>query len=616
VRIDGDLNVRLSLSPRIEVSDLTIGNAEWSDVQPMLHVSHADVRVKLWSLLVGEPNLPQIDLRQPELMLERNANGEANWVFGEGRNGSSMHVGGIRVDNGTVRYRDPNLFIDVTSSVDSVSRADDPAGSLRFNGKGAYRGEPFAIDGTGMGLSALREVDAPYRLDVHAKAGATEVRFNGSIVPSKLQDVNGRLSLQGPDLSKLYPIVPAKLPWTPTYKLTGTLGREQAKWRFTDIAGTVGKSDLAGEFSVDLSRPRPAIAADLTSRQMHYEDLGGFVGLPPVEPGRAPSTPEQRSVAVERQAKQSALAGKPVDTGGLRSFDADVKFRGRNVSWSRFPMDNLTAHMVLKNGLITLDPLDFGIADGHVVSKVSFDVTQAPAAMQGQFEIRDVELKRLFPQLASPHGTAGRFGGYAKFNTHGNSLAQWLGSGDGEGAVIMRGGEASTLAVVLTNLDLARAATLLLRGNETSEIRCAASAFDLDKGVLTPRFMVIDTSAEKITVSGGVNFAAERYDLHFKAQSKQPSALALRGPIVIGGSFKQPSIHPEALPLIARIGAAVGLGAVAGPAALLALVDFGGASDADCRALIQGARQSVNAPVDTSGIGSAPDKAPARAASR
>jgi hypothetical protein len=92
-----------------------------------------------------------------------------------------------------------------------------------------------------------------------------------------------------------------------------------------------------------------------------------------------------------------------------------------------------------------------------------------------------------------------------------------------------------------------------------------------------------------------VGFKDERYDLHFEAQSKQASPLALRGPIVVSGTFKNPTVRPEIAPLVARVGAAVGLGAIAPPLALLALVDFGGALDADCPALITDAQMAAKA---------------------
>ena len=154
----------------------------------------------------------------------------------------------------------------------------------------------------------------------------------------------------------------------------------------------------------------------------------------------------------------------------------------------------------------------------------------------------------------------------------------------------MRGGEASTLRLVLTNIDLASAAELLIGGDQTAAIHCAVAAFHAKDGVMTPDLFVVDTSAELITGTGSVDFRTEQYDLHLKANSKKPSILALKGPVVIGGTFKTPAVHPEVGPLVARIGASVGLGVLAGPLALLPLIDLGDAPDADCKALYQDAR--------------------------
>jgi uncharacterized protein involved in outer membrane biogenesis len=100
---------------------------------------------------------------------------------------------------------------------------------------------------------------------------------------------------------------------------------------------------------------------------------------------------------------------------------------------------------------------------------------------------------------------------------------------DGDAALLMRGGEASTLQLVLTNLDLARAAALLLRGDEAAEIRCAVAAVHVQQGILKPDFLVIDTSAVVISGEGSVDLRNEKFDLELTAKSKQPSLLALRG---------------------------------------------------------------------------------------
>ena len=612
----GDLDVAFGRVTRVRLDDVSIGNAAWSVDQPMAHTASMLLFFSPWSLLKGEPD--HIQLVRPEVLLEKNAEGAANWHLDDGGVARWPLITAIDVDHGTVRYRDPALRADVSVSLQTQA-AEGEASSLRFNGRGKLRDEAFELEGRSRGLVALRRAGDPYQVVLNARSGRTEVNFDGTIVPGDLENVRGALRLQGPDLSQLYPIVPAPLPWTPPYNLKGELAHTKGLWMFRRIKGIVGDSDLSGDFQVDVSARRAKTTADLASARFNYKDLGGFIGLPPGELAR-PQTAAQQKEAQRRALLPRVLPDKPFELTKLREHDADVKFRGTSVKWGDVPMDNLVAHLKLQNGVMRFDPLDFGIADGHIVSNVVLDVNRSTAQAQGEINARNVELKRIFPRLASPQGSAGRFGGRARFRTEGNSVAQLFASANGEAAFSMRGGEASTLALVLTNLDLARAAELILKGDETAEIRCAITAVHATGGVVKPDLLVVDSTAVVITGEGTIDLREERYDLRLKGDSKRASLLALRGPILISGTFRTPIVGPAIGPVAARVGAAVGLGVLSPPLALLALVDLGNAADVDCRALNEQARTQTGtteriarAPAAASKAKAAREKASAQA---
>jgi uncharacterized protein involved in outer membrane biogenesis len=589
VTIEGPIDVKLGWSTWVQIDDVSIANVAWSKEQPMVRAKRVILWFRLGSLLRGEPH--RAHLIETNVLLERNAKGEDNWHFGDTVE-AVPRIANIDVDRGVVRYKDAKLDADIRLGLQSTAATADAPSALRIDGHGTLRGESLGLDGQTRGLAQLQDINDPYQITVNARAGRTKLAFDGSIVPADPENLRGRLRVQGPDLSRLHPMVPSPLPWTPPYDLGGELTHQKDVWIFRGIKGTVGDSDLAGDFRIDLSTQRPKTIADLTSARFNYKDLGGFIGLPPGEPGRV-QTPEQKKEVVKREVTGRVLPDTPFELDKLRDYDADVRFRGRHVKFGDVPIDNLVSHLKLEKGVLRFDPLDFGVADGRVVSNVRLDANPSPPQVQGQIEARNVELKRIFPKLASPQGTAGRFGGRANFKTQGNSLAKMAAAADGDAAAIMRGGEASTLQLVLTNLDLARAAELLLRGDQTAEIRCAVTGFSARSGVIQPDLFVIDTSAVVITGEGKVDFREEKYDLALKAQSKRPSPLALRGPIVITGTFKNPDVRPAIGPVAARIGAAIGLGVLSPPLAVLPLIDFGGASDVDCRALLDRAREKT-----------------------
>ncbi len=582
------LDVHLGWVTRVQLNGVTVGNAAWATTQPMATVASTLLTFRLPSLLHLAPDT--VRLVEPNILLEKNAQGEANWKFDDDSAGAGLKIGSIDVDRGRMRFIDPAFHADIEGTLQTTAGTQNAAQTLQFTSRGRFRDEPFELEGKSEGITELRDIDAPYRLSLTGRAGETAVTFDGTVVPSQPQNLNGALHLKGPDLSKLYPIVPVALPWTPRYDLAGDLTHENGKWTFRGVHGTVGNSDLAGDLTVDVSTSRALTSAELTSRKFDYKDFGGFVGLQRGNAPNASAADKKEARADEARRGNSVLPDHPFQLAKLRAHDVDVKFKGTSFTWGRFPLDNLSTHLTLKSGVMRFDPLDFGLAGGHVVTNIALDLTRDVPKAEAKMEVRNVELKRIFPQLASPQGSAGRVGGRAQFRTQGRSVAELFASADGDAAVAMRGGEASTLQLVLTNLDLARAATLLIGGDKTAAIHCGVAALHAKNGVMTPETLIVDTSAELISGSGSIDFREEKYELHLKADSKNPSLLALKGPIIIGGTFAHPVIRPEVAPVAARIGAAIGLGVLAPPLALLPLIDAGDAPSADCRALFEDAR--------------------------
>jgi len=564
----------------------------------MARLERAVVVVRLLPLLHRRVVLPEVDLTRPDILLERDVDGEANWTFGGEQSTSSAsghppEIHALWIREGKIAFSDPLAQTDVHITFDSDRNAGDADATLRFAGTGSLRNETFRLAGHAASLLELKEAGKPYKLDVTASAGATKASFDGTLVPLKLESIDGELALSGKDLSQLYPMVPVPLPWTPAYSIAGHFVRDGGKYSLHKIKGRVGSSDVNGTVSVEVNDKRPIVTANVTSQKLDYKDLAGFLGAPPPPKGRA-RTPEQQQEARKREETGRVFADKPYNLAKLRSVDATVQFKGKQIIARDIPLDNIAVDLRLKDGKLALQPLDFGVASGHVTSHIALDASKDVIQTELDATVKNLEVKELLPKLKEGKGSAGKLGGRAKVATKGNSIAQMAASANGEIALIMGQGRASTLALVLTNLDLANAAKYLLKGDPNAPIYCAVIEGSLRDGQVTPQLFVIDSSEEKITAEGGIDLKDEAYGLRLVAHSKRPSLVALRGPIRIGGTFKHPHVRPEAGPLVARVGAAVALGTLLTPvASLLALIDPGGAKDSNCAALIEQARSDV-----------------------
>lgn len=448
-----------------------------------------------------------------------------------------------------------------------------------------------AVNGAGKVETTRGKNGMDLAIDANAAIGRTKATAKGTLVdPAHLKRLDLNFVLEGEDLAKLYPITHVPLPATPAYKLVGHLAHENQVWRFSKFKGRVGDSDLSGDFSVDHSGKQKFMRGDLVSRNLDLKDMAGFVG----------AAPQNSSLEQERKRQQAATSPRVLPQGKfnlekLHAADADIKFRGEHIVTKKLPLEDMTAHLKLSKGVLTLDPLNFGVAGGNVVSTIVMDSNVKNVQTRADLQAKQLALAKLFPTVKLTKDSAGKIGGRAKVIGTGSSLAQILGSMDGDVAFVMGGGSLSELLLRLANLDIQHTAMVLLTGDRQIPVRCMVSDFKAKSGVLNTEAMVLDTGKENITGTGTIDLHEELVDMRLIAHPKDTSLVALRGPIVIQGPFKKPSVRPDMTNVAVRTGLAAALATIAGPLGLLPLIDVARGDHTDCEALMAEA-QKVAAP--------------------
>lgn len=444
-------------------------------------------------------------------------------------------------------------------------------------------GQPAHASGT-LGTRRNSSGRTDLAIKANAAVGATKAVLDGSFMdPAGAQKLRMNMVVSGDDLGKLYPLLNIPLPPTPNYRLAGLLLHESSVWKFEKFKGTVGNSDLAGDFSVDHSRPQKFMRGDLVSRNLDLKDLGGFVGA------------ETKPTATEKVPGSRVLPNNRFNLAKLQAADADIKFKGARIKTRKLPLEDMTAHLKLVKGKLTLDPLNFGVAGGNIVSTISMDANVKNFQTRADLRAKQLELSKLFPGFNLTRGSAGAIGGAAKVAGVGSSVAEILGSMDGDVAVVMNGGSLSELLLRLANLDIQNTAKVLLTGDKQIPVRCMVADFNAKNGILETEAMVLDSGKENITGTGTINLRDELIDLKLVAHPKDSSLIALRGPILIQGSFEKPSVRPQMGGVVARTVLAAALASIAGPLGLVPLIDLGNAKNHDCDALIAEAKK-VSAP--------------------
>ncbi|MDA8382118.1 MAG: AsmA family protein, partial [Betaproteobacteria bacterium] len=572
VAIGGNVGFTLSMTPTLRAGDVTVANVAWGSRPNMATFLRITARLSLRDLFKGRLVLRRLDLLDPDILLERNAAGTANWAF-PGRPAELPSIGLLTIESGVIQYRDPRTRTAITLDAHTLPLAPGHAEPwLSVNGRGRFKGAPFSLHGHAGSIVSWRVSGRPYPLALAARIGGTQAKVRGTLTdPMRLGGVNVELDLRGDNLASLYEILGLPAPSVPPYRLSGHLIRHAGLWSFGPFRGTVGRSDLSGRLSIDTSGARPVIRGHLFSHDLDYRDLAGFIGAP-TKPGlhlRGPRIFPRQPFSIRR----------------LKAADANVTFRGAHIVTRDLPLDDLTTHLILQDGHLTFSPLDLGVAGGHIASTIAVNGRQHPLAVSVTSTLRSIRLRRLFPRFKLTRRSAGEFGGKAHITTRGDSFADMAAHANGRIGIASSGGEISSLLVALGQLHGWEALIAYLEGDKKEPIDCAVADLSIRNGVVATKAFGIDTPDATFLLDGHVDMRDERLALVLRALPKHIGLISFRSPVRIGGNFRHPTVSLSARSILARGAASVALGALLTPAAALApLIDVNEAKGAHfCR---------------------------------
>lgn len=469
----------------------------------------------------------------------------------------------------------------------AAAPAAKPAGPTYAFGlkvDGRYKNVP--INGTGKigGVLAVQNATQPFPLQADVKAGDTRLAIVGTLTdPMHLAALDLRLWLQGTSMSHLYALTGITLPDTPPYategRLIGNFKPHASTFRYENFNGRVGGSDLGGTLTYAQRQPRPKLSGELVSNLLQFSDLAPVIGA-----DTAASKAKRGDTT--HQPPGRVLPVETFRTDRWRALDADVKFTGRKlIKSANLPVTNLYTHIVMQDGVLSLEPLQFGVAGGTLATTAHLDGSGAP--LKGRFTVaaRHLKLKQLFPTQKVMQSALGEINGDASLSATGNSPAALAATSNGEVKALVTDGRISRLLMEAAGLNVANVVYEKLFGNNDVKINCAAIDFVATNGILDPKVFALDTDDALINVDGPISLRDETLNLKIHPHTKGFRIFSLRSPLYAKGTFKNPDVGVDAGALALRAGAMVGLGLINPFAALIPLIAPSNNKDVPCSTL-------------------------------
>ena len=620
--IDGDLKVHLwSWTPSVEVNGFSLKNPPWADREVMFGAKRITLSVRLSRLLRGQIVLPQIALEQPVINLERDSKGRASWELGT-KAGTPNHntkpskiptVQSLLIEDGKLHVVDQIRKLTFGGSLIATDRAGNDPAAFKVRCSGTLNAKPFKLEVKGGPLLDLEPTN-PYSFSTHLTASDITLDTHVTVLkPFDLGLLDVKFMVSGDDLADVFYLTGLALPNTPRYRLGATVHVSGTNYTVHDLSGKLGSSDIEGRAQVDAGGRTPKLTAVLSSQNLNIADLAPTLGQSAPKANSlaaAAPTPEKQHA---RQTMKAAATPHPaadedapstgerllpdadLQVNRVRGMDADVTYKAAAVTAPKVPMKEVSFHLILNAGLLTIDPLAFVLDAGRFSGTVRIDARADVPVTNIDMKIDDVDLSQFKSAAMKDPPLTGRLRGRLKFDGAGSSLHKFAASSDGALSVVIPHGQIRAAFAELTGINVLKGLGLLLSNeDDKAEIRCGIIDFKDHQGSLNTTTVYVDTTNVLITGRGRINLGDEDIDLALQGDPKKIRLLRLRSPISLHGTLSKPAVGLKGEKLAEQAAIATALGVLLTPAAAaIAFIDPGLGKDKDCSTVLAQAAAGV-----------------------
>jgi hypothetical protein len=560
----GEVELGLSLTPRLSVNQVTFRNAEWGSEPTMLRFDRLTAEIELLPLLSDEIVIRRLILSDADVLLETDSTGTGNWVMGDGTGGSKPlpHVADVLIDRLSIRYRDGKSDIMRRLDIDHLAaQSMAPGAPITLAFAATLAGERITATGTTGNLKQFAA--GPLPLDLKGSAGPVAFTLGGEVGdPSQFEGIDVDLSLlsQGEVTFGDF-----RLPGKGPYRLAGHLAGAKGIYRLSAASGRAGESDFTGEVEYRLGDKRPFVGLRLASTKLDSTDFG----LEPDAAGQD-STPSDGR----------AFSAEPWNVPQLDFLDATVAWTAQEFHHGPYPLRNASIELQLQDGRLELKSITGNLADGRFSAAGTLDTMQKPPPLVARLRADDVAAAPLFETMGLDGVLDSR---NANLEVELSGPAQSLRSlmAGASGDVLLETGK-GRLKNDFVKLLFANLFGLISAGgsNDASAVNCLVTRFVIKDGVARARGIVLDTPGVTVLGTGSIDLRSESLDLHLDSQSKQVNLANLAVPMNVSGTLLKPSVLPDPIGVVGdTAGFATETANLATFGALSALTGLGASKD-------------------------------------
>ena len=547
--LTGEVKPRLWPSLGVTTGPVSIANADWAESdQPLLRAESLSIDVNLGALMGGEVKILGLSADQPQINLERDKDGQANWVFAASTAGADGGVPAAatgftldrgEVTGGSIRFNDRQAGrVIALDDVDAALSIPDFSGPFTLTATALSGGQSVALDLKGGVFSAFA-MGRVVPLTASLTAGGSTIGFDGrggyapvaaeGALSANLSDLPALGALMGSDLARPNPgLGRDKL------LITGTLVMDGTGAAFLRGAGIVADQN---EVKGDL---------DLLPGEARYK-LKGELAAGPITIGTGPEGEMGGGQAGGMEADGWPVG--EIDVSALAALDAEVAIAAPAVDLGVLKLGQTRALVTVERARAVIDIREMQAYEGQITG--DFVVNgRGGLSVGGRLNFAGLKMQPLLMDLAGWDRLVSTGDFDLEFLGVGNSVDAIMKSLKGKGSLELGQGELRGLDIagMLKTLDL----NYVGEGQKTI-FDGLAGTYTITGGVLSNSDLKL--VAPYVTASGvgeiGLGERTLDYRLRPTALAAEDGTGGVMVPLLITGTWADPKFRLD-LESIAR----------------------------------------------------------------
>lgn len=597
--IKGRIGLALSLRPTLEVSDVTLSNPPGFSRPEMVSIGKLDLQLALLPLLSKRIEIDRLIVTRPDVRLETDAKGNPNWVFTPAEKPAAAPLatplaanGGksepmafvirtLRLDESVFSYRNGKTgqldTVPAKQIETSLAAIDAP---LHLTAAFAFNGSDVTLtadtgpltrltgqtpQGTPQGTPQLGAAPAggPWPVKLAITVAGAKIGVDGAIAnPVSGGGLDIVVKADIPDLAALGKVTQQDLPPLKSVVLSAKVtddpkglahGIALHGLKLSSAAG-----DVAGDVAVTFGPPGGpfgGLTGALKSGKLDLDTLfpPATAAKPAAKAGAA--APAFAPAFAAAPKPKWLIPDQPLPFGQMQMANANLQLNVGTLRFAGADYKTIEAHVLLKDGVLTLDPASADLPEGHLALTLTADAGKTAPPVHLTLRAPAIALAPLLAELGEPPYATGNLEIVADLHGAGESPHAIAASLNGMLGLAVAGGSVDVQRIGGAGARILQAVNPQKSGSGATVLRCFALRLDFVHGLGAVRALSIGSSLVNVDGSGTVNLGDETLALLLKSRTLV-GGTAVTVPVKVSGPIAAPQTRVDEIG-IAQANAAV-----------------------------------------------------------